>query len=46
LEEFGEQNHELNKVRLLVDKARKRKGLPIEEKIVMFAEKQRTLRKS
>lgn len=45
LEEFGEQNNELNKVRILVDKIRKRKGLPIEEKVVAFAEKQRTLRK-
>lgn len=46
LEEFGESNtSEINKVRILVDKIRKRKGLAVEEKVVEFAEKQRTLKK-
>ena len=34
-----------NPVRVLIDKTRKRKGLQIEEKIVAFAEKQRTVSK-
>eukprot|EP01035_Chromulina_nebulosa_P018974 gene18974-24785_t len=47
LEEYGDANkfNELNKIRLLIDKIRKRKGLPIEEKLVVNAEKQRTLKK-
>lgn len=45
LEEYGDQGMELNKVRILVDKVRKRKGLPIDEKIVVSAEKQRNMRK-
>ena len=34
-----------NSARAFIDNIRKRKGLPIEEKIVNFAEKQRTLNK-
>ena len=46
LEEFGETaTAEHNLPRVLIDQVRKRKGLPIEEKIVVFAEKQRTLNK-
>jgi len=46
LEEFGEvSNVDHNLPRILIDQARKRKGLPIEEKVVVFAEKQRTLNK-
>lgn len=46
LEEFGEvSNVEHNLPRILIDQTRKRKGLPIEEKVVVFAEKQRTLNK-
>lgn len=46
LEEFGENaTAEHNLPRVLIDQVRKRKGLPIEEKIVVFAEKQRTLNK-
>ena len=36
---------EHNPVRVVIDKTRKRKGLPVEEKIVAFAEKQRTMGK-
>jgi ribosome assembly protein 1 len=45
LEEYGAQGMEVNKVRILIDKIRKRKGLPIDEKIVVSAEKQRNMRK-
>ena len=49
LEEYGEQGlmtgAERNLPRGIIDTTRKRKGLPIEEKVVMFAEKQRTLNK-
>ena len=46
LEEFGEvSNLEHNLPRIMIDQVRKRKGLPIEEKVVVFAEKQRTLNK-
>jgi ribosome assembly protein 1 len=46
LEEFGEQaGAERNLPRSLIDAVRKRKGLPVEEKVVASAEKQRTLNK-
>lgn len=47
LEEFGEHcvATERNLPRTVIDQVRKRKGLPIEEKVVMYAEKQRTLNK-
>jgi ribosome assembly protein 1 len=48
LEEFGEHGIagvERNLPRSIIDAVRKRKGLAIEEKVVMFAEKQRTLNK-
>jgi len=49
LEEYGEQGlmtgAERNLPRGIIDAVRKRKGLPIEEKIVKSAEKQRTLNK-
>ena len=40
---IGEKDH--NMARLCIDKVRKRKGLPVEEKIVVNAEKQRTIHK-
>ena len=45
LEDYGDQVPEPNLARIFIDKIRKRKGLPIEEKIVIHAEKQRTLTK-
>lgn len=48
LEEYGEHgvaSAERNLPRTVIDQVRKRKGLPIEEKVVMYAEKQRTLNK-
>lgn len=49
LEEFGEFGAniggERSLPRLIIDTTRKRKGLAIEEKVVMYAEKQRTLNK-
>ena len=42
LEEFGTQAAEPNLARTYIDKVRRRKGLPVEEKIVNDAEKQRT----
>jgi hypothetical protein len=45
LEDHGELAAEPNMARACIDKARKRKGLSVEEKIVVFAEKQRTLNK-
>jgi len=46
LEDLGAQTTEVNKARLFIDKVRRRKGLPVEEKIVASAEKQRTLSKN
>ena len=40
---IGEKDH--NMARICIDKVRKRKGLPVEEKIVVNAEKQRTISK-
>lgn len=45
LEDFGSQSTEINKARVFIDKVRRRKGLPVEEKVVESAEKQRTLSK-
>jgi ribosome assembly protein 1 len=45
LEDHGELAAEPNNARACIDKVRKRKGLQVEEKIVVFAEKQRTLNK-
>jgi ribosome assembly protein 1 len=46
LEDFGDlAGAERNMTRVCIDKVRKRKGLPIEEKVVVSAEKQRTLNK-
>jgi len=42
LDDFGNQSVEPNQARTFIDNVRKRKGLPIEEKIVVCAEKQRT----
>ncbi|KAL3681346.1 hypothetical protein R1sor_024302 [Riccia sorocarpa] len=43
LEEFGDGSSVLqNTARKLIDSVRRRKGLPVEEKIVQFATKQRT----
>jgi len=46
LEDFGELVSEPNITRKFVDAVRRRKGLQIEEKIVKYAEKQRTLTKN
>jgi ribosome assembly protein 1 len=46
LEDFGSQTTDLNNARIFIDKVRRRKGLPVEEKIVASAEKQRTLTKN
>ena len=43
LEHYGEKSDAPNPARDLLDDVRKRKGLRVEEKIVEFAEKQRTL---
>lgn len=43
LEDLGETINEVNLPRQMIDNVRKRKGLVIEEKIVIHAEKQRTL---
>eukprot|EP01041_Mallomonas_annulata_P002880 gene2880-5646_t len=45
LEDHGDQAGEPNQARLFIDTVRRRKGLPVEEKIVVHAEKQRTLTK-
>ena len=47
LEDHGDMNNskEMNLARLYIDNVRKRKGLMVEEKIVVSAEKQRTLNK-
>lgn len=42
---FGEKADSANRARKYMDAVRKRKGLAVEEKIVEFAEKQRTLKK-
>eukprot|EP00607_Mallomonas_marina_P002183 CAMPEP_0182435606 /NCGR_PEP_ID=MMETSP1167-20130531/76741_1 /TAXON_ID=2988 /ORGANISM="Mallomonas Sp, Strain CCMP3275" /LENGTH=1013 /DNA_ID=CAMNT_0024626845 /DNA_START=248 /DNA_END=3289 /DNA_ORIENTATION=+ len=44
-EDHGDQVVEPNQARLFIDSVRRRKGLPIEEKVVVFAEKQRNLTK-
>jgi hypothetical protein len=44
IEEFGDGSSVLpNTVRKLIDAARRRKGLPVEEKVVQHATEQRTL---
>lgn len=43
LEDLGEVVHEVNLPRQRIDSVRRRKGLVVEEKIVIHAEKQRTL---
>lgn len=43
LEEFGDQELPPNKVKMIIDEIRKRKGLPIEKKHVQDASKQVTL---
>jgi ribosome assembly protein 1 len=45
-EEFGETSHELNAARKSIDETRRRKGLPVGEKVVVHAEKQRTLKRN
>ena len=45
LEDFGDMTSEPNLPRLIIDKVRKRKGLTIEEKVVISAEKQRNMNK-
>ena len=42
---FGEKSDADNKARVYMNKVRKRKGLRTDEKLVEFAEKQRTLTK-
>ena len=46
LEEFGNQATEHNLARVYIDKVRRRKGLPVEEKIVKDAEKQKYIGKN
>lgn len=43
---FGEKSDFVNKAREYMNSVRRRKGLPVAEKIVQFAEKQRTLSKN
>eukprot|EP00743_Colponemidia_sp_Colp-15_P008611 GILK01009370.1.p1 GENE.GILK01009370.1~~GILK01009370.1.p1 ORF type:complete len:1052 (-),score=185.23 GILK01009370.1:177-3332(-) len=43
IEEFGDQTFAPNLARKYMDVTRKRKGLPVDEKVVQHAEKQRTL---
>ncbi len=43
---FGEKADSENLARRHMNAVRRRKGLPVEEKIVEFAEKQRTLKKN
>src|SRR5690348_14136008 len=43
LEEFGDEDRSPNLARELIDSVRRRKGLPVEEKIVQRATAQRTL---
>lgn len=45
LEDHGELASEPNDSKRVIEMVRRRKGLPVEEKIVAFAEKQRTLNK-
>jgi len=45
LEELGDQALPPNNARKLIDTIRKRKGLPTDEKVVLFATKQRTVTK-
>jgi ribosome assembly protein 1 len=46
LEEYGDSSfNERNIFRVIIDKVRRRKGLPTEEKIVVSAEKQRNMNK-
>ena len=45
MEEFGQQVQAPNLAKILIEKIRKRKGLPTEGKLVVNAEKQRTLTK-
>lgn len=45
-EEFGEVTYDLNISRKYIDDTRRRKGLQLGEKIVIHAEKQRTLKKN
>ena len=45
LEDHGELASEPNDSKKVIEKVRRRKGLLVEEKIVAFAEKQRTLNK-
>ncbi|XP_026465528.1 elongation factor-like GTPase 1 [Ctenocephalides felis] len=42
---FGEKADSANRARTYMDAVRRRKGLAVEEKLVEFAEKQRTLSK-
>lgn len=45
LEHFGEKADSENRARSYLNRVRRRKGLMTDEKIVEFAEKQRTLNK-
>ncbi|KAL3111744.1 hypothetical protein niasHT_011031 [Heterodera trifolii] len=46
VEEFGSRGFEKNPARIYVDTVRRRKGLPVEEVIVVSAEKQRNLKRN
>lgn len=43
---FGEKADTVNRAKTYMDSVRKRKGLAVEEKLVEFGEKQRTLSKN
>ena len=45
-EEHGEEAQLANLARRLIDAVRRRKGLPVEEKVVQKATKQRTLKRN
>lgn len=45
-EEHGEDAQMANLARKLIDSVRRRKGLPVEEKVVAKATKQRTLKRN
>lgn len=46
IEEFGEKGDSINQALMYMNSVRKRKGLPIDEVIVVNAEKQRNLKKN
>ena len=43
LELYGDKGDSINRAQIYMNNVRRRKGLPVTEKVVEFAEKQRTL---